>query len=89
MGGELAMSIKDRARTLVDQKGDLARRVGLLEEAMDESRRLNERLSDLLDLAVELLLPEDRRNDERLDRILDRLDPGAGQPAVQRGSDDG
>jgi hypothetical protein len=48
----------------------------LLEEAMDENRRLNERLSDLLDLTVELLLPEDRRNDERLNRILDRLDPG-------------
>jgi hypothetical protein len=77
------MSIKDRARRLVDQNGGLARRVRLLEEAMDENARLNERLSDLLDLTVELLLPEDRRNDERLDRILDRLDPGAESPAVR------
>jgi hypothetical protein len=77
MGSDLAMSIKDRTRRLVDQSGGgLARRVRLLEEAMDENRRLNERLSDLLDLTVELLLPEDRRNDERLNRILDRLDPG-------------
>jgi hypothetical protein len=78
MGSDLAMSLKDRTRRFVDQSGGLARRVRLLEEAMDESRRLNERLSDLLDLTVELLLPEDRRNDERLNRILDRLDTGTG-----------
>jgi hypothetical protein len=75
MGSDLAMSLKDRTRRFVDQSGGLARRVRLLEEAMDESRRLNERLSDL---TVELLLPEDRRNDERLNRILDRLDTGTG-----------
>jgi hypothetical protein len=78
MGSDLAMSFKDRTRRFVDQSGGLARRVRLLEEAMDENRRLNERLSDLLDLTVELLLPEDRRNDERLNRILDRLDPATG-----------
>ena len=50
--------------------------VAELHESVEENRRLNERLSDLLDLTVELLLPEDRRNDERLNRILDRLDPG-------------
>ena len=77
------MSIKDSARRLVDRKGGLPRRVRLLEEAMDENRRLNERVSDLLDLAAELLLPEGRRNDERLDRILDRLDPGTEPPAVR------
>ena len=76
------MSIRDLARRLLEQNGDLARRVRQLEEAMDENRRLNERLSDLLDLAVELLLPEDRRNDERLGRILDRLDPGPEPPIV-------
>jgi hypothetical protein len=70
------MTMKERARALVARNRDLSRRVRQLEEAMDENRRLNERLSDLLDLAVELLLPEDRRNDERLNRILDRLDPG-------------
>jgi hypothetical protein len=80
MGSDLAMTMKERARALVARNRDLSRRVRQLEEAMDENRRLNERLSDLLDLAVELLLPEDRRNDERLDRILDRLDPGALQP---------
>jgi hypothetical protein len=82
MGGELAMSIKDTVTRLVDRNADLARRVSSLEEVMDETRRLNERLSDLLDLTVELLLPEGRRNDERLDRILDRLDPGAEPPVA-------
>jgi hypothetical protein len=82
MGGELAMSIKDTVTRLVDRNADLARRVSSLEEVMDENRRLNERLSDLLDLTVELLLPEGRRNDERLDRILDRLDPGAEPPVA-------
>jgi hypothetical protein len=82
MGGELAMSIKDTVTRLVDRNAELARRVSSLEEVMDENRRLNERLSDLLDLTVELLLPEGRRNDERLDRILDRLDPGAEPPVA-------
>jgi hypothetical protein len=76
------MSIKDTVTRLVDRNADLARRVSSLEEVMDENRRLNERLSDLLDLTVELLLPEGRRNDERLDRILDRLDPGAEPPVA-------
>jgi hypothetical protein len=76
------MSIKDTVTRLVDRNAELARRVSSLEEVMDENRRLNERLSDLLDLTVELLLPEGRRNDERLDRILDRLDPGAEPPVA-------
>ena len=76
------MSIKDTVTRLVDRNADLARRVSSLEEVMDENRRLTERLSDLLDLTVELLLPEGRRNDERLDRILARLDPGAEPPVA-------
>ena len=52
MGSDLDVSIKDAARRYVGARigsGDLEARVAALEEQMDENRRLNERLSDLLD----------------------------------------
>ncbi len=47
--------------------------VAELQEAVEESRRLNERLSDVLDVVVELLVPAVDRNDERLESALKKL----------------
>jgi hypothetical protein len=51
----------------------LRRDVDRLELAVEESRRLNERLSDVLDVVVELLVPAVDRDDERLAEALKRL----------------
>jgi class 3 adenylate cyclase len=59
-----------------DQGADieqLKREVAQLQSAVEESRRLNERLSDVLDVVVELLVPAVDRNDERLESALKKL----------------
>ena len=47
--------------------------MALLQSAVEESRRLNERLSDVLDVVVELLVPAVDRHDERLEAALKKL----------------
>ena len=54
--------------------GDLAARVSALEEAVDESRRLNQRLADVIDVVTEVLVPALDRDDERVRRALKDLD---------------
>jgi prefoldin subunit 5 len=44
-----------------------------LRDAVEESRRLNERLSDVLDVVTELLVPAVDRNEERLAEALKRI----------------
>jgi hypothetical protein len=44
-----------------------------LQGAVEESRRLNERLSDVLDVVTELLVPAVDRNEERLAQALKKL----------------
>ena len=51
----------------------LQRDVAQLQSAVEESRRLNERLSDVLDVVVELLVPAVDRDDERLESALKKL----------------
>jgi hypothetical protein len=51
----------------------LRRDVDQLQAAVEESRRLNERLSDVLDVVVELLVPAVDRDEERLAEALKRL----------------
>jgi hypothetical protein len=51
----------------------LQRDVAQLQSAVEESRRLNERLSDVLDVVVELLVPAVDRDDERLASALEKL----------------
>ena len=69
---------KETARKLVDRYAgrrlrELERQVADLQVAVEESRRLNERLSDVLDVVVELLVPAVDRDDERLKKALGRL----------------
>jgi len=51
----------------------LQQRVEALENSVSEAQRLNERLSDVLDVVVELLVPAVDRDDERLNAALDSL----------------
>ena len=52
---------------------DLEARVAALEAAVEENRRLNQRLADVVDVVTELLVPALDRDDARVRR-------GAGQP---------
>jgi hypothetical protein len=62
MVGQLREDV-DRLRSEVDA----------LQVAVEESRRLNERLSDVLDVVVELLVPAVDRDEKRLSEALERL----------------
>jgi hypothetical protein len=61
--------VRNALSTLVELRRDVDR----LELAVEESRRLNERLSDVLDVVVELLVPAVDRDEERLAESLKRL----------------
>jgi hypothetical protein len=56
------------------QDDHLAARVAALEAAVDENRRLNQRLADVVDVVTELLVPALDRDDERVRRALQDLD---------------
>jgi len=47
--------------------------VAELMESVEENRRLNERLSDVLDVVTELLVPAVDRDDARLQAALESL----------------
>jgi len=47
--------------------------VAELMASVEENRRLNERLSDVLDVITELLVPSVDRDDARLQQALDAL----------------
>lgn len=58
-----------------DRIAALERQVAELQSAVEESRRLNERLADVLDVVTELLVPAADRDDERLRAALDKVQP--------------
>ncbi len=62
-----------RRRESDETIAQLRRDVDQLQAAVEESRRLNERLSDVLDVVVELLVPAVDRDEERLAEALKRL----------------
>lgn len=64
---------KVRRRTAGGRLSALEARIDRLEEDVAESRRLNERLSDVLDVVVELLVPAVDRDDARLAEALKNL----------------
>jgi C4-dicarboxylate-specific signal transduction histidine kinase len=66
-----------------EQGRRLAERVTVLEAGLEESRRLNQRLADVVDVVTEVLVPAADRDDERLrqalanlNRTLDSADDG-------------
>jgi hypothetical protein len=52
--------------------GGLAARIRELENAVEENRRLNRRVAELLDVVTELLLPLADRDEERVREVLAR-----------------
>jgi hypothetical protein len=67
-------------RNPLNRNGDehvesLRRRVTALENALFETRALNERVADVVDVVVELLVPAVDRDEAKLRELLQRLDP--------------
>jgi hypothetical protein len=54
----------------------LRERVLQLEADVQESRHLNKRLAELVDVVAEVLLPAEQRDEERLTRLLEDYDRG-------------
>jgi len=70
---DTARKVSTARRGVPEEVAALRREVDQLTEDIAESRRLNERLSDVLDVVVELLVPATDRNDARLDEALRKL----------------
>jgi hypothetical protein len=60
----------------------LYRRVIELEREIQESRQLNQRLSDVIDVITEVLVPLADRDDERLRAALARLEAAVNPPTT-------
>lgn len=61
-----------------DEQGDdvlasVLTRLAAVEEAVQENRRLNQRLADVVDVVTEVLVPAADRDDERMQAALARL----------------
>ena len=65
----MRIPLRPPARRVAKLEADVAE----LMEAVEEGRRLNERLSDVLDVVTELLVPAVDRDDERLKAALSSL----------------
>jgi hypothetical protein len=57
----------------VERVARLEAEVAELQDSVEENRRLNERLSDVLDVITELLVPAVDRDDARLEAALASL----------------
>jgi C4-dicarboxylate-specific signal transduction histidine kinase len=84
--GRLRRSSADGA----EQRGghahhDLAARVAALEAAVEENRRLNQRLADVVDVVTELLVPALDRDDARVAEALANLNKTLTEPDTTAG----
>jgi len=52
----------------------LEEQVAELMESVEENRRLNERLADVLDVVTELLVPAADRDDPRVEAAMEKLE---------------
>lgn len=62
--------------TSADRIAQLEAQVAELQDSVEENRRLNERLSDVLDVVTELLVPATERDDARVVEALETLQNG-------------
>ncbi len=69
----LARAIATRGQLLALHKrvGELQAEVRGLDAEVQETRRLNRRLAEVIDVVQEVLVPAANRDDERLRRLLD------------------
>ena len=79
-------SERDRVRKQLGP-WSLYRRVVALEKEIQESRRLNQRLSDVVDVITEVLVPAVDRDDERMRTALSHLQVVANPPAAEAARD--
>jgi hypothetical protein len=64
-------------RSTSDERiAQLEAQVAELQDSVEENRRLNERLSDVLDVITELLVPAMDRDDARVVEALEKLQNG-------------
>jgi hypothetical protein len=70
---ELSKSERALVRKMVGPVS-LYKRVAELEQEIQETRKLNQRLSDVIDVMIEILVPVADRDDERMREALARLD---------------
>jgi hypothetical protein len=61
----------------------LHKRVVALENEIQESRKLNQRLSDLIDVVTEVLVPAVDRDDQRMRAALARLEVAVSPPVTR------
>jgi len=59
---------------------DLEARVAALEAAVEENRRLNQRLADVVDVVTELLVPALDRDDTKVEAALANLNKTLNEP---------
>ena len=64
---------------------DLEARVAALEAAVEENRRLNQRLADVVDVVTELLVPALDRDDARVAEALANLNKTLTEPDASAG----
>ncbi len=64
---------------------DLAARVDALEAAVEENRRLNQRLADVVDVVTELLVPALDRDDAKVAAALADLNKTLNEPDTAAG----
>jgi hypothetical protein len=69
-----SMNIKQRVKTRASQSAtlDLRKRVKVLEDEVQECRRLNLRVAELTDLVMELLLPVSQQDEQKVNDLLAR-----------------
>jgi hypothetical protein len=65
-----------RHGSAADRIARLEAEVAELQDSVEENRRLNERLSDVLDVVTELLVPAADRDDARVTAALETLQGG-------------
>jgi hypothetical protein len=56
-------------------------RLSAVEDAVQENRRLNQRLADVIDVVTEVLVPAADRDDERMQQALAELNKTLGDDA--------
>ncbi|CUR57340.1 hypothetical protein NOCA2400005 [metagenome] len=65
----------------------LYKRILALEEEVQECRRLNQRLVDIIDVITEILVPAADRDDDRMREALARLERVVRPPVPEAGAE--
>ena len=81
------MALKDLTR-MAKNAPRLEQRIRALEAEVQECRRVNLRLAELMDVVAELLLPVSQQDPARVEELLARYHAEVGGPARPTDADD-